>query len=269
MSKNNLTRVCPSCGLEKPLSAFLQITGRQGTTYGTLCASCRSMGMKEKASATPDDERTGTSSGMRIGAKERLEIEKKQKLDLTERQQRQEKEIKKREQIQVNELDRLEEKEKIERFHRETYIEEKKKQSFLNYQSKQNPIRTQSVLGQKKDELRQFNQQKESDEKLQKVEALKLEDKAKEELKKTTLDLSAGGPILTLADNVVSRDNEIFRQFQEWLGDSAPITKPVSKLYRQNLAMSAKQVQDKKSQQEKITNETPEEFVERNWGRKP
>jgi hypothetical protein len=37
----NLTKTCSICGLQKPLTAFLQLAGKQGTIYGDVCGSCR------------------------------------------------------------------------------------------------------------------------------------------------------------------------------------------------------------------------------------
>ena len=74
-----LTRTCSACGIEKPLSAFLQISGTQGTLYGAICATCRSAGITGKKPTTSLDEgTTSASSGSRIGVKEKVFIEKEQ-----------------------------------------------------------------------------------------------------------------------------------------------------------------------------------------------
>ncbi len=256
-----LTRICVACGIEKPLSAFLQITGSQGTTYGIICSTCRSAGIKGKAPApTHEDERSSTSSGMRIGAKERLEIDQQKKRDRQESQSREEQEAKKREKTKEDKFERIVETEKAEKTHRETFIEEKKKQAFLNYQSKK-PLSGQSIIGQKKDERASAQEEKHRS-----VEASRKEEAIQHEQKITTLDLS-GGPVLDQPFTAMTnRESVHFKQFQAWLGD-APVAKTMSQLYRNNMTNQAKAAQEKKATEIKnLEKETPREFVEKTWG---
>ncbi len=221
--QKTLTRTCIACGIEKPLSAFLQITGAQGTTYGNICSRCRSLGIKEKTSIlTPDDERGSTSSGMRIGAKQRFEIDQKRQQEYQEAQNKQELESKKREKMVGDQSERLDEKEKAEKTHRENYIEEKKK-GFLNYQSKKLPLSGQ-YIGLKKDEPTQSNILPVQEEKPTTVEALKQEPN-------------------TLSNVTISEQNSLSKM-QTWLGNT-PIAKDISQLYRN--AAQTKQLQEKKN----------------------
>lgn len=277
-----LTRTCTICGIEKSLSAFLYISGTQGTIYGSICSSCRSSGAKEKTISVHDDGRSSTSAGMRIGAKERLEIEKKQLQEQQERQEKQEKEVKKRDKVSLEHFERLEQKEKGEKDHRETYIEEKKKLEFLNYKSKQP---ASGPIGQKKEDPT-LTPAPLLEEKQRITETINREEKAKQDQRATTLDLS-GAPVLDQQHNVVSRDNPIFQQFLSWIGD-APIAKTISQLYRKSPPPLAKPQekainnaakpqekfysQEKFHKSEKNQKETPQEFIEKTWGpssRKP
>ena len=72
-----LTRSCLVCGLEKPLAAFLQITGTQGTIYGNTCSSCRGSGAKDKSTyPTPErEEENSGGAGLKIDSKAKIHQE--------------------------------------------------------------------------------------------------------------------------------------------------------------------------------------------------
>ncbi len=73
MGTSSLTRVCRGCALEKPLSAFLQLTGAHGTNYATLCSTCRATGQKVvKTSASEDETAPSGVGGSGIRGKEKL-----------------------------------------------------------------------------------------------------------------------------------------------------------------------------------------------------
>lgn len=230
-----LTRTCIVCSVEKPLSAFLQITGKQGTVYGAICFSCRSAGKTEKAKPH-DDERSSTSSGMRIGAKQRLEIEQKQKQEYREREQKREEHAKKHEQVSLNTAERIEKQEKAEKDHRELFIEEKKK-AFLNYQSKKMPASIKTLIGQPREQT--SAQTVIAEDKIRLEEASKKEEAVKKnEARVTTLD-AMGAPIIM---SNLNRNNAIFREFLARLPKDSAIVKAFSKT------------------------EDPREFIEKTWG---
>lgn len=64
MTKPNapLIKICRSCGQTKPLSAFLEISGPQGSTYGDTCSACRSKASIDK-NKLPTDISDGSASG--------------------------------------------------------------------------------------------------------------------------------------------------------------------------------------------------------------
>src|SRR5690349_18583867 len=72
MTDQKPTRVCASCGIEKPLAAFLQLSEKHGTVYGNICVTCRSEGKTLKKEDKTEDERTTNPTGARIGAKEKI-----------------------------------------------------------------------------------------------------------------------------------------------------------------------------------------------------
>lgn len=250
-----LTRTCTACGIEKPLSAFLYLTSK-GTTYGTICSTCRGKGITEqKPSVAPEDDRSRTTSGMRIGVKQLLEIELQKKQDREDRQIRQEQDIKKREQVSLEKSESTETKEKAEKFHRETYIDEKKKQGFLNYQTIKNPFSAQSVIGQKQTEPFKAPV---LDEKQRALEASKLAEAIQLEERKTTVDLS-GSPVIEEQHHHITREATL-KRLESVLSGDAPILKNKSQLYKTSF------VSQKSDGTDNSNKETPVEFIEKTWG---
>jgi hypothetical protein len=139
VKENQLNKTCMNCGLQKQISAFLQISGPEGTSYGNICSTCRGSGLGKVVTIPEnesDERHSSSSAGLKIDAKSKihLDIEKKQ---LKQNQKETEiKETKKLESAKENLLDRKEKKEDAEQKHRQSYIEQKKTEGFLNYQSK-------------------------------------------------------------------------------------------------------------------------------------
>lgn len=242
----SLTRTCIACGIEKPLSAFLQITGARGTTYGNICSACRSKGIPGKHSQA-EEERTSTSSSMAIGAKQRAEITKAQENIQQEKQITEKEELKKEEKMLDEKTDARQEIEKAERIQRDTY---KQKQSFLGFSPTRQTDVQQKTIHQKSNEQVHVKSTLASQEKHRALETANKVEAIKQELQRTTLDLS-GAPLIDNPHNVISRDNPIIKQMQALLGMDAPMMKTIaSRLY----------------QQKKQTTETPKEFIRRTWG---
>lgn len=72
---NSLSKTCAICGLPKPLSAFLQLAGPQGTVYGNICAHCRKAQANQPPTPEPED-RTRSSTGFKIDAKAKVQGER-------------------------------------------------------------------------------------------------------------------------------------------------------------------------------------------------
>jgi hypothetical protein len=71
--KSPLLKTCQSCGLQKPLTAFLQLS-QEGTEYGNICADCRKKAAEKELKKERD--KSGGQSGLKIDSKARLTIEK-------------------------------------------------------------------------------------------------------------------------------------------------------------------------------------------------
>ncbi|MBV8803001.1 MAG: hypothetical protein JO131_08595 [Gammaproteobacteria bacterium] len=129
-NRNDMTRICSICGVEKPLAAFLEISSSHGTRYGIICSACRGSGAIEKK-ITSDDEGTIVSTGARIGIKERIFIENEQKKKISIQKQERIDLLTKRDAILLDKTEKKIEKESQEKDHRRTYIDLKNKPSFL------------------------------------------------------------------------------------------------------------------------------------------
>src|SRR5260221_9265818 len=78
MNKSNvsLTKTCSSCGLQKPLSAFLQLSSQSSATYGNICSACRKTNAENVATPKEAEEESTTSkTGLKIDAKTKVKSE--------------------------------------------------------------------------------------------------------------------------------------------------------------------------------------------------
>lgn len=141
----DLNRTCLTCGLDKPLAAFLQLSGAQGTVYGNVCSDCRSIGARNKNAILPQEEESQRGgSGLRIDAKTKIQqdIERKQhekkltELDIGEKNRD--------EKLLFEKIEKKDLKEKSEKDHRTTFIESKKQQGFLGIRTTQ-PVQPTNI----------------------------------------------------------------------------------------------------------------------------
>jgi hypothetical protein len=140
MVNNHITKTCIICGLAKPMNAFLQIQGPEGTSYGNTCSTCRgsSVGKKVIIPENEEERSSSSSTGLKIDAKSKMQSDLEKK-DAAQKQ----KELDKEERVKLEDSvdDKLETKEQklqAEKKHREEYIEPQKKSSFLNFQNVKN-----------------------------------------------------------------------------------------------------------------------------------
>lgn len=201
--KESLQRTCTSCGLLKPLSAFLYLTDK-GTTYGTLCATCR--GIQARNPKNEDEDVSRRTTGSRIGSQEKVQIEKTTQQRIEKKTEEHIKEAKKREfklttQEERNTQTKLEEKK-----HLTEYIflsANRNKKPPPSTQEK--PAQTSSDPAQTREQVRQ-----------QKYET---EEKSKKENKLTE---GASFFIDAAQTGMVSRQSEVIRRFFTLVGTSSP-----------------------------------------------
>lgn len=117
-----LTKTCSSCGLQKPLSAFLEMAGPQGTTYGNICASCRKSNREKAASKKADDDST-SKTGFNIDSEEKTKSEQdklKLRHEVEDRYYKERDEAEKRSKIKTEKVKEIVKK---EREHRTSFLD--------------------------------------------------------------------------------------------------------------------------------------------------
>jgi hypothetical protein len=210
MEQKRITKTCINCGLQKPITAFLQITGAEGTSYGSICSTCRGSGMGKVVVITTPDEESGSSTGMgnRIDAKAKAHIDATNKNE-EEKQKVSDKEEREKLEDGVDEhLERKEMKHAAERRHREEFLETKKQDSFLNFQPK-NPAAITEV--KKAAQVKQIQ-----------IETVNKEESQKKDIHFDNIDLELAIPGEKLK-------SATFLQAKQWLGTDAPNRKFLSK----------------------------------------
>lgn len=129
-----LTKTCSSCGLQKPLSAFLEMAGPQGTTYGNICATCRKAN-RDKASASKEREEDTTSeTGFSIGNKEKAKSDSDKRKLRHDTEESYHEERDKKEEKTIITKDKVKETLKKQIEHRKSFLE---KPTFLDNKTKQ------------------------------------------------------------------------------------------------------------------------------------
>ena len=187
-----LTKTCSICGQQKPMAAFLQLAGAQGTTYGNICSTCRQAGLDKKVEPKEADERTRSTTGKTIDNKAKVQVETDIKQLRKETEEQYFEELDEEIEQQSETTEKKQNVAKAEKSHRENYIE---KRSFLDSTDKAKRNAYTTVFGGE-------------------------EQKAKEgaiRLDAPVLDTQIAGKL--------KYQGSVFNQFKAWLGSSAPIVK--------------------------------------------
>lgn len=237
------------------MSAFLQIAGPQGTTYGNICASCRKILAEKPAAPKEKEESTRSDTGHQIDTKTKIaeDIDKKQQRQKIEEEYHKERD--KDEELETEKIGKIETLAKDEKKHRETYLE---KRSFLRTEKK---TEAQRITESRKQETQRAVQQALSSE-----EIIKQEQAIKEEKVKTGIDLTTG-PYLPSQTGEIKYQSRDWLGFKAWLGASSPIVQNAEQAAQKSQELSAKQEQSKKLAEK--TNKDPLiDYVDKTWGPK-
>lgn len=250
------TRTCAVCGIEKSLAAFLQISGKQGTNYGAVCASCRSAGRTTKSDAelhTEEDSTTATTD-KRIGSKEKVFSEQEKKRYLKDLKESRIKEAKKRDEEALEKTEQTDIKEKSEKDHRKFYLETK--QGFLGQRKPFDPSSTDNIA--ERDAKQQLERARSVLENQNKIEIQKQEDIIKQEFQITSLDFSK--PFVAGQTNQLRFQTDTFLKFKSWLGTSSPLVKTLEFLYNKSNTpyQTTNPITEKTNRKENI-----EEYIEK------
>jgi hypothetical protein len=138
MTKNQLSKTCINCGLQKPLTAYLQIAGAEGSTYGNICSTCRGSGLGKKVTlpVMEDTSSSSSSTGLKIDAKSKIHADLEKKAVIEKRQEEDKKEREKLDLKNTILEERKNLKQEMEDKHRKEFLAPSKTKSFLDYQSK-------------------------------------------------------------------------------------------------------------------------------------
>ena len=181
----SLTKTCTNCGLQKPLSAFLQISGKEGSTYGNICSTCRK-GVLDKPKFSTPEESTTSDSGLKIDSKAKVHAD----------------------------IEKMQQRERVE----DLYTEERKKDE------KQNLERTQKKEGIVKDEKKHhqsfLDKRSSSENKKTVIEQSLLHEQAEKE---PQIDLTVPFIDTQFSGKVKYEQSSVFNQFKSWLGKSSPL----------------------------------------------
>lgn len=186
----SLTKTCSSCGLNKPLSAFLQVSGPEGSTYTNICSTCRKT-HPEGLKVPDQDESTTSDTSHSIDSKSKVKADT-DKRDLSK--QIEENYFDEREKTELTQVKQIEKKgflSKNEKEHRETYL---KKGSFLDNARKNQAIDATKVHGSaaQASEAEKFN---------------------------------FAAPLEGMRTPQLKHSGSVFKSFKVWLGGSAPVAK--------------------------------------------
>ena len=252
-----LTKACMNCGLQKPLSAFLEMSGTQGTAYGNTCSSCRKTALEDAGRRKTEAEGSTTSeTGHNIDSKTKVHSA----IDQREQWQRKEDsyhEDRKDDEVIANELKITKQQtETSHQKHKDNFL---KKRSFLSGDNKKLDVtrvaaQTQTQTANARTELdKQAAGQHGQD---------MLDDR-----KKTGIDFTVANTGQQVAGQL-RFSGQTFQQFRQWLGNAAPIVNNLSQTQKDAAPKNAGAVaQPVKKMTEKETHpeKDPIEIIEKYW----
>lgn len=216
MTKNLSLKTCVVCGLEKPLSAFLQINGPEGTSYGTVCSTCRGSGLGTKVVLPTDaGEQSSSATGIKIDAKTKVQIEKDNRELFSKAQEEHHTNLDERlaETKEKTDLEIQKAEDLKKRLGDGT--SEKTKSSFLNYKTKRvDDYKQTGAISEQEQQAKVAAGIEQTTQERQAREA-----GSQAELRKTTEDFSV--QVLDQHTLLMSRDNEFYKAWETWMGDNA------------------------------------------------
>ncbi len=236
MNKPVLTKSCTVCGLQKPLSAFLELGG-QRAIYGNICSSCRKTAM-EKAKLPKDSEGSTTStSGHRVDSKAKVQ----------------------------GDINKEKEREKIKDLYREEGVKDEKVESALTQDREKTKEHERRKLDKSsfltaprkpieaKQTERATQQAQQIEQSAQQAESSKLERQQK------GTDFSS--PFEGTRVSQERFKSAVFRQFATWIGANSPIGQTMGNaLNQQNKANAEKNAKNAAKSDEPLT-----DYIKQEW----
>lgn len=220
MNQTTLTKTCRACGTEKPLSAFLQMSGtKHGTAYGNICASCRKAAKEqvERRKKTEAEGGTTSETGHRIDSKAKVQDAKDRRKHHQKTEDEYHEERKLDEEESENKQEKTLDKEDKEKKHRESFLNKRKHGSTTSRKATEKRERQQHAAEESASRTEQHNE-----------DIAAQAHGAHEESKRTQVDLSVTYHGQQIAGSIKHTQNVYLRQFADWLGNAAPIVRNVS-----------------------------------------
>lgn len=246
----SLTKTCAVCGLQKPLSAFLQLAGSKGTTiYGNICASCRKTQSEKIALPQEPDDVTTSTSGKKIDTKAKVagDIDRKQQWETTEEAYHAERE---KEQKETKKETSKKETANYEKKKQESFL---KSRTFITTDRKKATVRSDAK--QPIEQTLQTAQNREQVERLVQV--------TKEEQQKA--DISLDVPFLdTQIAGKLKHSGVAFKALINLLGKSSALGRAASEM-----AHKAEKNSKTAGDQRPAAEQTPEDYIKEHWSSKP
>lgn len=206
-----LTKKCASCGIEKPMTAFLVLQTQVGAQYGNICANCRQKPVKQSVTPAQDiEDASGTSERHTIDNKAKVAIEK-------DRQQR-------FKETSIRDSEKMIEVEEEKNVLREkksalSFEEKKHRETFLNTLSTSKPAAVR-------------HEEKKRAERIKEQAIIQQHDHAQKEHEKTqqeTNEIGFTNPLVGPTDRL-KHQSTTFKQFLAWAGEGSVIAKNLTQL---------------------------------------
>lgn len=220
------SRICSSCGQEKPIMAFLELSGDLGRTYGHICADCRQAGLGEKSSieAEPGDKSGGTTRAQ-LDHKFRMQTEEERVAQIKHESELKEQERAKKEAEAKEKTAKEEHLEETEKKHREEQQPlDTKKEKTVTVDKTAVEKQESTAFQDRQKVLQTFAGEKSWADRVQNIDHAEVEQGVNvEEARKTSADVSLsdlGQQTPTVSRSAGSIFNTFFRG---WLGNSAAI----------------------------------------------
>lgn len=228
---SSLTKTCSICGFLKPLSAFLEVTGPEGTTYSNICSSCRKTYLQDKEKKEQEESTTDTTK-IRIDSKSKVHGDVSKEEHRQNQQELYEEEREKTEGELSKDILKTETSAKEEKKHRNSFLEKSALRGSKKNQETQAPSFEEQNTQEKNIDLSSPFIDTQHGDKL----------KFGEEFRKFR---TAYG--------------EEFKKFSTWIGKGSHIEKN---------AKNAAEKTDQKDKNKAITKDTVSDYSNKKWGPK-
>lgn len=206
----SLSKKCASCGIERPLNAFLILKTAVGAQYGNICTSCRQAQTKQGSMTGQDiDDSNGTVDRLAIDNKTKVAIERDKKQHQKDTESRH-----LEEDLQAEEEKNL----AIEKKTAISSEEKKHRQAFLDTK----PIKHSFVSTREQQRLQQHQDQ-------QSHLTSDIQQKEHEKNQQEINELNLNTPLSSPTDRR-KHQSTTFKHFLAWAGEGSAIAKNLAQL---------------------------------------